>query len=74
MAACYALEARSPRFVLLFAGFCLASSAYAAAIASWPFTAIELLWAFIAWRRYLRAPSTEPDSSKRGDPHDEPFS
>lgn len=72
MAACYALEARSPRFVLLFAGFCLASSAYAAAIASWPFTAIELLWAFIAWRRYLRL--LAPSRSKRGDPHDEPFS
>ncbi len=56
MAACYALEARSPRFVLLFAGFCLASSAYAVAIASWPFAVVELLWAGIAWRRYRRAP------------------
>lgn len=65
MAACYALEARSPRFVLLFAGFCLASSATTAAIAAWPFAAIELLWAFIAWRRYLRAPSTERLKERR---------
>ena len=50
----YALEKRSPVFVLLFAGACLASSAYAAAIRSWPFAVVELVWAGIALRRWLR--------------------
>ena len=52
MALCYALEARGPIFVLLFAVACLASGAYAAAIRSWPFAAVELLWAGVALRRF----------------------
>lgn len=51
----YALEKRSPVFVLLFVFACLASSAYAAAIRSWPFAVVELLWAGIAFRRWLGA-------------------
>lgn len=55
MALFYALEHRSPSFVLLFALACLASFAYAVAIRSWPFAVVELLWAGIAIRRWLRA-------------------
>lgn len=55
MALFYALEQRSPTFVLLFAGACLASSCYAFAIRSWPFAAVELLWAGIAVRRWIHA-------------------
>ena len=54
----YALEERSPTFVLLFAGACLASSLYAFAIRSWPFAGVEFLWAGIAARRWLRARQT----------------
>ncbi len=61
MALCYALEERSRVFVLLFAVACLASSGYAALIESWPFAAVELLWSFLALRRYHRS-SRELDS------------
>jgi hypothetical protein len=59
----YALEHRSPSFILLFALACLASSAYAVAIRSWPFAVVELLWAGIAARRWLRAPGRPLTSS-----------
>ena len=52
MALFYALESRSPHFVLAFAAACVASSAYAVAIASWPFAVIELLWSGLALRRW----------------------
>ena len=57
MALSYALEPRSPHFILAFAVACLASAAYATAIASWPFAVIELLWSGLAlqrWRRVAR--------------------
>jgi hypothetical protein len=36
----YALEARAPCFVLLFASACAASAAYAVLIGSWPFAVV----------------------------------
>ncbi len=62
MATCYALEPRSPRFILLFAIACLASSTYAVLIQSWPFAVVELLWAGIATRRWW---STVKTASRR---------
>ena len=53
MALAYALEDRSPTFVLVFAMACLASSSYAVLIESWPFAIIEFLWAGVALRRWL---------------------
>ena len=53
MALFYALEARSPRFILLFAAACLASSGYAVVIRSWPFAFVECVWAGVAFRRWL---------------------
>ncbi len=55
MMICYALEQRSSLFILLFAAACLAASAYATLIRSWPFAAVECMWALIAFRRWLRA-------------------
>ncbi len=52
MALFYALEPRRPVFTLLFAFACLASSAYAVAIESWPFAVIEVVWAGVAVRRW----------------------
>jgi hypothetical protein len=49
----YALEARSPRFVLLFAVGCAASSLYGWLSGAWPFGVVELIWAGIALRRYF---------------------
>ena len=54
MVICYALEDRSPRFTLAFAGSCAAAAGYALAIGSWPFFAVEAVWAGVAIRRGLR--------------------
>lgn len=51
----YALEERSPAFVALFAGACLASAPHATLSRSWPFAAVELVWAMLALRRWRRA-------------------
>jgi hypothetical protein len=52
MLVCYALEPRSPWFVLAFAGACLASSAYGFLQGAWPFGVVELAWAGVALRRW----------------------
>ena len=48
----YALERRSPRFVLAFAGGCGLSSAYGFLAGTWPFGVVEIVWALVALRRY----------------------
>ncbi len=48
----YALEARSPWFVLAFGGACLASSSYGFLQGAWPFGAVELVWTVVALRRW----------------------
>jgi hypothetical protein len=57
----YSLEDRDGRFVLAFAGACLASSAYGFLQGAWPFGAVELAWSFVAirrwWLRSRRAPA-----------------
>lgn len=52
MVAFYALEARSPAFVLAFAGACLASSLYGFLQGAYPFGVVELVWSGIALRRW----------------------
>ena len=49
----YALEQRSPAYVLAFAGACLASSAYGFLQGAWPFGVVELIWSGVALRRWL---------------------
>ena len=48
----YMLEARSPSFVLAFAGACLASSLYGFLQGAWPFGVIEAIWAAVALKRW----------------------
>ncbi len=48
----YALESRSPAFVLAFAGACLASSAYGFLQGAWPFGVVEAIWSAVAVRRW----------------------
>ncbi len=48
----YALEPRSPRYVLAFAGACLASSIYAFLQGAWPFGLVEVVWCGVALRRW----------------------
>ena len=48
----YALEKRSPVFIVLFALGCLLSSSYGFLSGAWPFGVVEAIWAVIAFRRY----------------------
>lgn len=50
----YALEARGRVFVLLFALGCALSSVYGFLAGAWPFGVVELIWCFIALRRYRK--------------------
>ena len=52
MLVCYALEPRSPWFVLAFAGACLLGSIYGFAQGAWPVGLVEAIWAAVAARRW----------------------
>jgi len=56
MVTAYALEARGRAWVLLFAAASLSAAAYALAIESWPFAAVEGVWSVIALRRWMAIP------------------
>jgi hypothetical protein len=57
----YALEDRSPWFILAFAASCALGSVYGFLQGAWPFGVVEAIWAAVAawrWRkRALRAKS-----------------
>jgi len=56
----YALEARSPWFILGFAGACALGSVYGFLQGAWPFGVIEAIWSLVAlqrWRRKTSLPS-----------------
>jgi len=48
----YALEQRSPWWVLGFAGACLLGSAYGFLQGAWPFGLVEAIWSLVALRRW----------------------
>jgi hypothetical protein len=50
----YALERRSSRFILAFAGGCLLSSIYGFLAGTWPFGVVEAIWAGVAVWRYSK--------------------
>jgi hypothetical protein len=50
----YALEDRSPRFILAFAGACVLASLYGFLQGAWPFGIVEAMWAVVAARRWQR--------------------
>jgi len=52
MLVCYALENRSPWFILAFAGACALASAYGFLQGAWPFGLVEGVWALVAARRW----------------------
>ena len=54
MLVCYALESRSPWFILAFAGACALGSAYGLLQGAWPFGAVEAIWAVVAARRWWK--------------------
>jgi hypothetical protein len=56
MLAFYALESRSPWYVLAFAGACGLASFYGFLSGAWPFGVVEAIWAAVAidrWRRRI---------------------
>jgi hypothetical protein len=50
----YALEGRSPWWILAFAGACLLGSVYGFLQGAWPFGVVEAIWAVVAARRWWR--------------------
>ena len=48
----YALEPRSPWFILAFAGACVLGSIYGFLQGAWPFGLVEAVWALVAFRRW----------------------
>jgi len=55
----YALEKRSPRFILAFAGSCLLGSAYGFLQGAWPFGLVEGIWAIVAMRRWWKGKNSK---------------
>jgi len=51
----YALEKRSPWFILAFAGSCALGSAYGFLQGAWPFGLVEAVWTVVAARRWWQA-------------------
>lgn len=51
----YALEARSPWFILGFAGACALGSIYGFLQGAWPFGLVEAIWSLVALQRWLKA-------------------
>lgn len=52
MLACYALERRSPWFILAFSLSCGLGSAYGFLVRAWPFGIVEAVWSLVALRRW----------------------
>jgi hypothetical protein len=50
----YALENRSPWFILLFAVSCALGSVYGFLQGAWPFGLVEGVWSVVAIRRWSR--------------------
>ena len=56
----YALEKKSPWFILAFAAACLLGSSYGFLQGAWPFGIVEALWALIAVRRWHQVRAAPP--------------
>ena len=54
MLACYALEERSPWYVLGFSGACALASAYGFLQGAWPFGLVEGIWSLVALDRWRK--------------------
>ncbi len=50
----YALEGRSPWFILAFAIACLLGSIYGFLQGAWPFGLVEAIWSLVAVRRWIQ--------------------
>ena len=57
----YALEDRSPWFILAFAAACVLGSIYGFLQGAWPFGVVEVVWALVAFRRWYLSRKVETD-------------
>jgi hypothetical protein len=48
----YALEDRSPNYILAFGAGCLASAVYGFLQGAWPFGLVEIAWTVVAVKRW----------------------
>ena len=53
MVGSYALEARTPAWILVFAAGCASTALYAVLTRSWIFAALEIVWSALAVRRFI---------------------
>ena len=60
----YALEDRSPAYILAFAGACGLASVYGFLQGAWPFGVVEAIWALIAVHRWRKRTATQLTKSK----------
>jgi hypothetical protein len=51
----YALEERSPMFLVAFAAACLMAAIYGFLQGAWPFGVVEIVWSAVAMRRWWRS-------------------
>jgi hypothetical protein len=58
----YAMEKRSPWFILAFAASCLMGSVYGFLQGAWPFGIVEAIWAVVAFQRWREARLRSPGS------------
>ncbi len=56
----YALENRSPWFILAFAFACALGSVYGFLQGAWPFGLVEAIWSVVAVRRWMQADRNSP--------------
>lgn len=61
----YALEKRGSIFILLFACSCILASVYGFLQGAWPFGAVEILWAGIAFMRWRGASKASLENRER---------
>jgi hypothetical protein len=62
MLVCYALEDRSPTYVLAFAAACALASSYGFLQGAWPFGLVEAIWSLVALRRWQQAEGVSQQS------------
>jgi hypothetical protein len=64
MVVSYALESRSPWFILAFAFACVLGSIYGFLQGAWPFGMVEGVWSVIAFRRWWKRQRNQADSAR----------
>ena len=65
----YALESRSPIFILAFSLACIMGSLYGFLQGAWPFGLVEGIWSLVALRRWRLSTKLTPGAISPGTEH-----